>query len=104
MCLAIPGQIVEIVDDEHDIAKVEFSGVRRNINVTLVRQDGADVGKWVLVHVGFALRILDEKEAAETLRFLEMIGAEFREEMEQIGDGADPMPDRSVPSQSRTNP
>ena len=104
MCLAIPGQIVEIVDDEHDIAKVEFSGVRRNINVTLVRKDGADVGKWVLVHVGFALRVLDEKEAAETLRFLEMIGAEFREEMEQIGEDADPMPNVAVPSQPRTEP
>ena len=84
MCLAIPGQVVEIVDDERDIAKVEFSGVRRNVNITLVRQDGADVGKWVLVHVGFALRVIDEEEAAETLRFLEMIGAEFREELEQI--------------------
>lgn len=104
MCLAIPGQIVEIVDDERDIAKVEFSGVRRNINVTLVRQDGADIGKWVLVHVGFALRIIDEKEAAETLRFLEMIGAEFREEMEQIGDGADPILNVAVPSQPRTDP
>ncbi len=84
MCLAIPGQIVEIVDDERDIAKVEFSGVRRNVNITLVRPDGADVGKWVLVHVGFALRVIDEKEAAETLRYLEMIGEEFREELEQM--------------------
>lgn len=104
MCLAIPGQIVEIVDDERDIARVEFSGVRRNVNITLVRQDGANVGKWVLVHVGFALRIVDEEEAAETLRFLEMIGTEFREEMEQIGHGADPTPDLAMPSQPRTDP
>ena len=103
MCLAIPGQIVEIVDDERDIAKVEFSGVRRNVNITLVRQDGAEVGKWVLVHVGFALRILDEEEAAETLRYLEMIGAEFREEMEQINHGADPTP-KSLTTQSQTDP
>ena len=104
MCLAIPGQIVEIVDDERDIAKVEFSGVRRNVNITLVRQDGADMGKWVLVHVGFALRVIDEEEAAETLRFLELIGAEFREEMEQIGHGADPTSDPATPSQTRTGP
>lgn len=84
MCLAIPGQIVEIVDDERDLAKVEFSGVRRNVNLTLVRQDGADVGAWVLVHVGFALRVLDEREAAETLRYLEMIGQEYREELGQL--------------------
>jgi hydrogenase expression/formation protein HypC len=103
MCLAIPGQIVEIVDDERDIAKVEFSGVRRNVNITLVRQDGANVGNWVLVHVGFALRVIDEKEAAETLRFLEMIGAEFRAELDQIG-GADPMPDLATQSQTKANP
>ena len=103
MCLAIPGQIVEIVDDERDIAKVEFSGVRRNVNITLVRQDGADTGKWVLVHVGFALRVIDEEEAAETLRFLEMIGAEFREEMEQISHGADPTPDLATQSQTRAD-
>ncbi len=102
MCLAIPGQIVEIVDDERDMAKVEFSGVRRNVNITLVRQDGANVGKWVLVHVGFALRIIDEEEAAETLRFLEMVGAEFRDELEQISRGADPRPDLATPSQART--
>jgi len=103
MCLAIPGQIVEIVDDERDIAKVEFSGVRRNVNITLVRPDGADLGKWVLVHVGFALRVIDEEEAAETLRFLEMIGAEFREEMEQISRGADPTPDLATQSQTKAD-
>ena len=103
MCLAIPGQIVEIVDDVRDIAKVEFSSVRRNINITLVRQDGADVGTWVLVHVGFALRIIDEEQAAETLRFLEMIGAEFREELEQISRGADPEPDLSTQSQTKAD-
>ena len=81
MCLAIPGQIVEIVDDERDIAKVEFSSVKRDVNITLVRPDGAAVGKWVLVHVGFALRVLDEVEAAETLRFLEMIGEEYQAEL-----------------------
>ena len=91
-----------ICHDERDLAKVEFSGVRRNVNITLVRPDGADVGKWVLVHVGFALRVIDEEEAAETLRFLEMIGEEFREEMEQINHGADPLPD--LATQSKADP
>lgn len=103
MCLAIPGQIVEIVDDERDIAKVDFSGVRRNVNITLVRREGADLGKWVLVHVGFALRVLDEEEAAETLRFLEMIGAEYREELEQISRGAESNPHLAAQS-PRTDP
>lgn len=104
MCLAIPGQIVEIVDDERDIAKVEFSGVRRNVNITLVRPDGANVGKWVLVHVGFALRVLDEEEAAETLRYLEMIGAEFQEELEQISHSADPRSDFATQPQMKADP
>jgi hydrogenase expression/formation protein HypC len=97
MCLAIPGRIVEIVDDARDLAKVEFSGVRRTVNITLVRQDGAGVGAWVLVHVGFALRMINEEEAAETLRYLAMIGREFQEEIDQIagsaiadGTGAEP--------------
>jgi hydrogenase expression/formation protein HypC len=90
MCLAIPGQIVEILDERRSTAKVEFSGVRRNVNIELVREDGVDVGKWVLVHVGFALRVLDEDDAAETLRYLEMIGREYREELEQIGESVDP--------------
>ena len=92
MCLAVPGQIVELVADEPDLAKVEFSGVRRNVNIALVRPDGAAVGHWVLVHVGFALRLLDEAEAAKTLELLEMIGEEYREELERIGGGTDPAP------------
>lgn len=104
MCLAIPGQIVEIVDDERDMARVDFSGVRRNVNITLVRPDGADVGKWVLVHVGFALRLIDEDEAAETLRDLELIGEEFREEMAQIRRSADSGPDAATQSPMEADP
>ena len=40
MCLGIPGQIIEFIDEENHIAKVEVSGVRRNVNVALVRPDG----------------------------------------------------------------
>lgn len=102
MCLAIPGQIVEMVDGERDVAKVEFSGVRRNVNVALVRPDGAGVGTWVLVHVGFALRIIDEQEAAETLRLLEELGAEFREELDAIRRSTEVSQENSVtPSPSQ---
>jgi len=82
MCLAIPGQIVEIVDDENDIAKVDVSGVRRNINIALVRPEGTSVGDWVLIHVGFALSRIDEQSALETLRLLESLGDEFDDEQE----------------------
>jgi len=74
MCLGIPGQILEYVDDQNDIATVEVSGVRRNINVGLVRPDGIGPGDWVLVHVGFAMSKIDELEAQETLTMLRQLG------------------------------
>lgn len=86
MCLGIPGQIVEIVDPENDIAKVDVGGVRRNVNVALLNTTGekAEVGDWVLIHVGFALSKIDEQEAFATLRFLEGLGEAYDEELEQL--------------------
>ncbi|MBW3624498.1 MAG: HypC/HybG/HupF family hydrogenase formation chaperone [Armatimonadetes bacterium] len=84
MCLGVPGKIVEIVDEAHDIAKVDVSGVRRNVNIALVREEGAEVGSWVLIHVGFALSMINEREAEETLNYLKMMEAEFAGEMEQF--------------------
>ncbi len=62
MCLAIPGEVVEILDDKR--AMVDYGGTRREVDITFVR---AEVGEWVIVHAGFALQILDEEEARETL-------------------------------------
>ncbi len=73
MCLAIPGKIVEIVDEENQIAKVEVGGVRRNVNTGLL--DDTRVGDYVLIHVGFAMSKVDEKEAQETLRLLQELGS-----------------------------
>jgi len=84
MCLGIPGQIVEIVDDQFDIAKVEVSGVRRNISVALVRPEGIAPGDWVLVHVGFAMSKIDEVEAQETLKALKLLGDPFSDEIEMF--------------------
>jgi hydrogenase expression/formation protein HypC len=81
MCLAIPGKIIEIVDTENHIAKVEVGGVRRNINTGML--DDAPVGSWVLIHVGFAMSRIDEHEAAETLRVLEEIG-QYEDEFKQF--------------------
>ncbi len=83
MCLAIPGQIIEIVDAENQIAKVEVGGVRRNINTGMLNEDEAQVGSWVLIHVGFAMSKIDEHEAKETLRVLEEIG-QYQDEFEQF--------------------
>jgi len=81
MCLAIPGRVVEIVDEAGDIAKVEVGGVRRNINIALL--DAVRVGDYVLIHVGFALSKVDEHEAAETLRLLEELGS-YQDELDQF--------------------
>jgi hydrogenase expression/formation protein HypC len=83
MCLAIPGKIVEIVDEENAIAKVEVGGVRRNVNVGMLDREEALVGNYVLIHVGFAMTRIDEQEAQETLRILEEIG-QYQEELDQF--------------------
>ncbi|HKC89146.1 MAG TPA: HypC/HybG/HupF family hydrogenase formation chaperone [Blastocatellia bacterium] len=86
MCLAIPGRIIEMVDEANGIAKVDVSGVRRNVNIALL--DGAGVGDYVLIHVGFALSKVDEKEAEETLRTLQGLGA-YEPELEQFESSLD---------------
>ena len=83
MCLAIPGRIVEIVDEENSIAKVEVGGVRRNVNVGMLDKEEAAVGNYVLIHVGFAMTRIDEHEARETLRILEEIG-QYQDEFDQF--------------------
>lgn len=63
MCLAIPAKIVSVEGDE---AQVDFGeGVLRDVNVTLVE---AKAGEYVLVHAGYAIQVLSEEEAVETLR------------------------------------
>ncbi|MEJ7578559.1 MAG: HypC/HybG/HupF family hydrogenase formation chaperone [Pyrinomonadaceae bacterium] len=81
MCLAIPGKIVEFVDMENHIAKVDVGGVRRNVNVGMLDEDGIGIGDYVLIHVGFAMSKIDEGEAEETLRLLKEIG-EYEPEVE----------------------
>lgn len=86
MCLGIPGQIVEVVDPEHHIAKAEVSGVRRNVNIGLLTEgpDAVDVGDWVLIHVGFAMSKIDEDEARQTREFLETLGEPFEQELAEL--------------------
>ena len=83
MCLAIPGKIVEIVDEEKQLAKVEVGGVRRNVNIGLLDRNEIAIGDYVLIHVGFAMSKVDEKEAEETLRLLHELG-EMQAEMEAL--------------------
>jgi hydrogenase expression/formation protein HypC len=82
MCLAIPGQIIEIVDEPRRLARVEVAGVRRTVNIGLL--DEAGTGDWVLIHVGFAISQIDEDEAMATRRLLEQMGAEYEQELEEL--------------------
>lgn len=86
MCLAIPGQILEMVDETNRLAKVDVAGVRRNVNVGLLDEggEGAVPGDWVLIHVGFALSKIDEEEAQATLELLEGMGADYEQELEEL--------------------
>jgi len=86
MCLAIPGQVIELVDERNQIAKVDVVGVRRNINVGLLADDGdgARPGDWVLIHVGFALSKVDEQEAQATLSLLRRMGEDYERELEEL--------------------
>ena len=78
MCLGIPGKIVEITSHVNKLATVEVLGVRREINIACIvnAEHPVDscVGDWVLVHVGFAMSRIDEKEAQLTLEVLQMLG------------------------------
>ncbi|MEA2143240.1 MAG: hydrogenase expression/formation protein HypC [Solirubrobacteraceae bacterium] len=86
MCLAIPGQIVEWVDQELNIAKAQVADVRRNVNVGLLAEteDSVGIGDWVLIHVGFAMSKIDEEEARSTREFLEQLGDPYRDELEEL--------------------
>ncbi len=84
MCLAIPGQIVDFVDEPNRLAKVDVAGVRRTVNVGLLDSEGVGPGDWVLIHVGFAISKVDEEEAIATRRLLEHMGAEYEQELEEL--------------------
>jgi hydrogenase expression/formation protein HypC len=86
MCLAIPGQVVEVVDVKNRLALVDVAGVKRTVNIGLLDVEGASVvpGDWVLIHVGFALSQIDEEEAHATLELLKEMGAEYEQELEEL--------------------
>jgi hydrogenase expression/formation protein HypC len=85
VCLAIPGRIVEMVDEPNRLAKVDVAGVQRNVNIGLLDGDGGvGPGDWVLIHVGFAISHIDEEEARATRELLEAMGAEYEQELSEL--------------------
>lgn len=82
MCLAIPGRIVEFLA-EPSLAVVEVAGVRRRVNIDLLREDGLAPDDWVLIHVGFAMSRISAEAADEQMRLLAMLG-EDRQAMQEL--------------------
>ena len=74
MCLAVPGKIISIDESNSELkmAKVNFGGVSKDVCIQWL--DDVNIGDYVLVHVGFALNKVDEKDAEETLRILREMG------------------------------
>lgn len=83
MCLGIPGQVVELDANPH-LAKVDVAGVRRMVNVGLLEDEGIVVGDWVLIHVGFAMALIDEEEAARALEGLQLMGRAYEDEVQAL--------------------
>lgn len=85
--MGIPGQITEITDAQELRGIVDVAGARREIQLNYIVSDGRPVescvGDWVLVHVGFAMSRIDEREAEATLRLLSELG-EMQLEMEAM--------------------
>ncbi len=84
MCLGIPGQIVEMHPQYEHLAKVDVSGVGRMINIGLLEDEHLVTGDWVLIHVGFAMSKIDEKEAELALASLQMMGELFTDEVDAL--------------------
>jgi hydrogenase expression/formation protein HypC len=89
MCLAIPGEVVELLPGDGDqLALVDVVGVKRRINVGLMEDDPVVPGDWVLIHVGFAMSKVDQEEAAEALRMLELMGQAFTDELQAVTESS----------------
>jgi hydrogenase expression/formation protein HypC len=82
MCLAIPGQVVELLASHEHLAKVDVSGVGRIVNIGLLDDVALQPGDWVLIHVGFAMSKIDEEEAALALASLQLMGQAYDDELE----------------------
>lgn len=73
MCLAVPGKIISIEGDDPliRIGKLEFSGVRKEVSLAYVPE--AKIGDYAIIHAGFAISLVDEEEARETIEFIKQI-------------------------------
>lgn len=91
MCLGIPGKIISITNHEKQLGMVDVSGIQREVNLSCIADEGVKLEQyidgWVLVHVGFAMSLIDAEEAAATLKVLTELG-EMQQEMAAMQEGA----------------
>jgi hydrogenase expression/formation protein HypC len=97
MCLAIPGKIVEIASDNPNSALVEVVGMRRRVDLGLLEEDKPVPGDWVLIHVGFAMSKISEKDAIDQLRTLKMLGESEAAVEEVRGYGLEEIQEKQAP-------
>ena len=86
MCLGIPGEIVEILADRDDLAMVSVEGVKRVVNIGLLEDEPLVPGDWILIHVGFALSKIDEREAKASLEWLTGVGDAYTDELAALAE------------------
>jgi len=74
MCLAIPGQVIELFPDQPNIAVIDVVGVRRKVDLGLLQDNLPLKGDWLLIHVGFAMSKISEQDALDQMRTLRALG------------------------------
>lgn len=96
MCLGIPGRITAVTDEARQMAMADVSGVKREVCVSPVVDGPLEslVGRWALIHVGFAMALIDEDEAAATLEALRELG-EAQETLEAMAAGQAALEERA---------
>jgi hydrogenase expression/formation protein HypC len=96
MCLAIPGQIVQLFPDQPNTALIDVVGVKRKVDLGLLEDDLPVEGDWVLIHVGFAMSKISEEDALEQMRTLRALG-DAESAMEEVqGYGLENAEDRKA--------
>jgi hydrogenase expression/formation protein HypC len=96
MCLAIPGKIVEISADNPDSALVDVVSVRRRVDLGLLQDDRPQLGDWVLIHVGFAMSKISERDAQDQMDMLRALGEAEAAMQEVQGYGLDEEADPGI--------
>lgn len=103
MCLGLPGQVVEITDPDAYLAKVDVNGIMRSVSVRLLADSGIAIGDWVLVHVGFAIAKIDEREATATLDAVRQMGGAYTDELDAFRSATGGWPTTRRARSVRTN-